>query len=178
MSIDGGEKNIVQSLLVIESSSVQVSRLNMAKGFDILVYWRDILTLLEQIERYRTMVVDQLAIVIEKISRIENILNSLTDEFYNVRNLIEEERVKTRMLEKRITASEKSFSDIVNNPMPLPYSGTTNFDNYLVQFEKISVLRRWNYDQKGVYLAATLSGKARNLLLKIPKEKIADYKSL
>ncbi|XP_023238435.1 uncharacterized protein LOC111637222 [Centruroides sculpturatus] len=154
------------------------TRDDMARGFQTLVYWSDFLITLDEIQLYKILIEENLVIITQKIKMIENVLNTLSNEINNLKNLSSNLYQETKMIEERVNKVEDSFSNVYKDLMPVSYCGADNWNSYLVQFETIAKTRQWNYEQKGAYLAASLTGKARDLLLQIPSEKTSDYKSL
>ncbi|KAJ8025240.1 hypothetical protein HOLleu_35392 [Holothuria leucospilota] len=61
---------------------------------------------------------------------------------------------------------------------PPQFDGSTNWDDYLVQFELISELNGWSPDTKALYLAAGLKGQARAILSELDAVRRRDFKEL
>ena len=61
---------------------------------------------------------------------------------------------------------------------PQNYSGTEDFEDFLVQFEITTEINGWDYRAKSLYLANSLIGSARSLLNELTSEQRRDYSSL
>lgn len=61
---------------------------------------------------------------------------------------------------------------------PQYYDGTEDLDEYLSQFEIVSELNKWNYETKSLYLASSLRGDARTLLIELSQMERRDFQSL
>lgn len=61
---------------------------------------------------------------------------------------------------------------------PQNFSGATDFDEFLSQFEITSEINGWQYRDKSLYLANCLTGEARSLLSELDYLGRRDYKTL
>ena len=61
---------------------------------------------------------------------------------------------------------------------PQNYNGTTDFDEFLAQFEVVSELNGWSYREKSLYLASCLTGDARSLFSELDHDGKRDYNTL
>ena len=61
---------------------------------------------------------------------------------------------------------------------PQNYSGTEDFEDFLAQFEITTEINGWDYRAKSLYLANSLIGSARSLLIELTSEQRRDYSSL
>ena len=63
---------------------------------------------------------------------------------------------------------------------PQCFSGTPadDFEDYLAQFNITTEINGWNYKQKSLYLANSLTGNARSLLSELTEEQRKDYDTL
>lgn len=78
-----------------------------------------------------------------------------------------------------ITLSSQSKGDNSNFKMkPQIFSGSSDFDEFLSQFEITCEINNWQYKEKSLYLANCLSGEARSLLNELDYDGRRDYKIL
>lgn len=150
----------------------------MARGFHTPVYWQDLMILIQDIEVYIRFVQNAFDVISERLRLIENVINNLSENIDNIRHIINDFSLSIRVLNERMDNLENYFCDEFKDLMPMPYSGQDNWHSYLIQFELIADIRRWNYGQRGAYLAASLVGEARNVLLDIPPENRSDFRIL
>ena len=61
---------------------------------------------------------------------------------------------------------------------PQHFDGSTDFDEFLSQFEITSEINGWQYREKSLYLASCLTGDARSLLSELDRDGQRDYKTL
>ena len=61
---------------------------------------------------------------------------------------------------------------------PQNFNGTTDFDEFLSQFEITCEINGWQYREKSLYLASCLSGDARSLLSELDHDGRRDYNTL
>ena len=61
---------------------------------------------------------------------------------------------------------------------PQNFSGATDFDEFLSQFEITSEINGWQYREKSLYLASCLTGDARSLLSELDHDGRRDYNTL
>ena len=61
---------------------------------------------------------------------------------------------------------------------PQNFCGTTNFDEFLSQFEITCEINNWQYREKSLYLANCLTGDARSILSELDHEGRRDYNTL
>ena len=64
------------------------------------------------------------------------------------------------------------------NIMPSPFDGTSNWDDYVIQFELIAEINGWPDTRKALFLAASLKGQARAILSDLDSAKRRDYNEL
>ena len=58
------------------------------------------------------------------------------------------------------------------------FDGSTEFDEFLSQFEITSEINGWQYREKSLYLASCLTGDVRSLLSELDRDGQRDYKTL
>ena len=58
---------------------------------------------------------------------------------------------------------------------PPTYEGKTSWEIFKTQFDIVSELNKWNYADKGAYLAVSLAGDAMSVLGSLPKAGRCDY---
>ena len=61
---------------------------------------------------------------------------------------------------------------------PATYDGSTPWIDFRAHFESISEINRWSYNQKGLYLAATLRGAAQGVLGNLQTAEKHDFEKL
>ena len=61
---------------------------------------------------------------------------------------------------------------------PQHFDGSTDFDEFLSQFEITSEINGWQYREKSLYLASCLTGDARSLLSELDRDGQRDYGTL
>ncbi|XP_069125562.1 uncharacterized protein DDB_G0283697-like [Argopecten irradians] len=61
---------------------------------------------------------------------------------------------------------------------PQTYNGSEDFEEYLSQYEIIAQINNWDYKEKSLYLAGSLSGSARTVLTELSTQDRQDYDSL
>ena len=61
---------------------------------------------------------------------------------------------------------------------PHSYDGSEDLDEYLSQFEILADLNRWSYETKSLYLASSLKGDARSMLVELSPPDRRDYHCL
>ena len=61
---------------------------------------------------------------------------------------------------------------------PQNFSGATDFDEFLSQFEITSEINGWQYREKSLYLASCLTGDGRSLLSELDHDGRRDYNTL
>lgn len=64
------------------------------------------------------------------------------------------------------------------NKKPANYDGKTSMSDYLIQFEMIAELNKWNNTMKAYELATSLRGDAQTVLSDISPEMRRDYTQL
>lgn len=78
-----------------------------------------------------------------------------------------------------IACSSHSKSDNSQFRMkPQNFCGTTDFDEFLSQFEITCEINRWQYREKSLYLANCLTGDARSILSELDHDGRRDYNTL
>lgn len=61
---------------------------------------------------------------------------------------------------------------------PSKYDGSGSWLDYLSHFEMCALVNEWSEEQKGLYLAVSLTGQAQAILGDLPKEKRQNFKEL
>ena len=61
---------------------------------------------------------------------------------------------------------------------PQNFNGTTDFDDFLSQFEITYEINGWQYREKALYLASCLTDDARSLLSELDHKERHDYDTL
>ncbi|KAL3862818.1 hypothetical protein ACJMK2_008764 [Sinanodonta woodiana] len=61
---------------------------------------------------------------------------------------------------------------------PQQYNGHEDFEEYLSQSEIVVQINNWNYHEKSLYLAGSLSGSARGILTELGPRERQDFDSL
>ena len=78
-----------------------------------------------------------------------------------------------------IACSSHSKSDISQFRIkPQQFCGTTDFDEFLSQFEITCEINAWQYIEKSLYLANCLTGDARSILSELEHDGRRDYNTL
>lgn len=61
---------------------------------------------------------------------------------------------------------------------PVQYDGTEDWEEYLSQFEILADINKWEYSEKGLYLASSLKGTARSILSDLNQDERRDFSKL
>ena len=61
---------------------------------------------------------------------------------------------------------------------PPKYDGSEDLTEFLTSFEICSDINKWRYNEKGLYLASSLKGNARSILIDLSNEERSDYREL
>ena len=72
-------------------------------------------------------------------------------------------RMQSEFTEQQHELAELKNRFTTDKLMPMKYSGTSDFDEYLTQFEAIAGLQNWNDERKAVVLLSKLEGQALSI---------------
>ena len=75
-------------------------------------------------------------------------------------------------------SSQQRFDRSQCKIKPQHFDGSTDFDEFLSQFEITSEINGWQYREKSLYLASCLTGDARSLLSDLDCDGQSDYNTL
>lgn len=126
----------------------------------------------------------------KKLSEFDRRLNHLSADIIvpNTQNLnLNSSQVETNQsnmasnseLLNPVTCHSQSRGDNSNMKIkPQTYSGSSDFEEFLSQFEITCEINSWQYREKSLYLANCLTGEARSLLNELDNEGRRDYKTL
>ena len=74
--------------------------------------------------------------------------------------------------------ANESFSLRASHKKPATFDGTSSFQDYLVQFNMVGDLNRWDEETKAMELATSLRGAAQTVLSDLRPEQRRDYQQL
>ena len=96
-------------------------------------------------------------------SRVKKVPQRYKDDMFEASQRLAETEAELARLKKQMAVSSKSpksQSQSAGKLMPARYSGTADFDEYLIQFEVIAEVHGWSSQEKASVLMAKLDGPA------------------